>query len=261
MPVFETPEPISLTVEIGIGDIRLHAGQRTNTVVEVNPSDRDSEEDVKFAEQTAIDFEDGELIVRAPKHRGFFAKGGSIDVEIDLPSGSDFSGAARESALRCTGRLGGCRFKTSTGDIELAEAGLVDLSTTIGDITVDRVGGTAEATTGSGTVRIRELVGAAVLKNSNGPISVDKAHASLEARTASGDIRVAEVMRGSIVVSASIGQLDIGVRAGTAALLDVRSVTGNIHNFMTPADGPGAASAKVEIRATTTTGDVAIRRV
>src|SRR5437764_958604 len=39
MPTFDTPEPISVTVEFGVGDLRIVASDRTDTMVEVRPSD------------------------------------------------------------------------------------------------------------------------------------------------------------------------------------------------------------------------------
>jgi len=56
MPTFDTPEPISVTVEIGVGDIRIVASDRTDTVVEVRPSDEAKKSDVTAAEQTRVEY-------------------------------------------------------------------------------------------------------------------------------------------------------------------------------------------------------------
>jgi len=39
MPNFETPEPISVTLELGVGNVRITVSDRTDTTVEVRPSD------------------------------------------------------------------------------------------------------------------------------------------------------------------------------------------------------------------------------
>ena len=39
MPKFETPEPISVTLDYAVGNVRISASDRTDTVVEVRPSD------------------------------------------------------------------------------------------------------------------------------------------------------------------------------------------------------------------------------
>ena len=50
---FDTPEPISATINVVVGDVRISAGDRDTTVVEVQPSDPSNDEDRKAAEQTA----------------------------------------------------------------------------------------------------------------------------------------------------------------------------------------------------------------
>ena len=47
MPTFDTPEPISATVELTLGDVRISASERIDTVVGVEPSDASNDEDRK----------------------------------------------------------------------------------------------------------------------------------------------------------------------------------------------------------------------
>ena len=83
-----------------VGDVRITASDRTDTVVEVRPSDPSNAADVKAAEQTRVEYTDGQLLVKAPKLRPWLPRrgGGSVDVTIELPAGSASSG---------TGQLGG----------------------------------------------------------------------------------------------------------------------------------------------------------
>ncbi len=67
MPKFETPEPISVSVALVVGDLRIIASDRNDTVVVVSPNDSSSEGDVKAAEQTRVEFSQGRLLVKAPK--------------------------------------------------------------------------------------------------------------------------------------------------------------------------------------------------
>ena len=91
MPIFETPEPISVTVELALGEVRIVASDRTDTVVEVRPSNPAQKSDVAAAAQTRVEYSDGRLVVRGPKgwkqHMWFGARE-SIDIEIELPAGS-----------------------------------------------------------------------------------------------------------------------------------------------------------------------------
>ena len=67
MPTFDTPEPISVTVEFGVGDLRIVASDRTDTMVEVRPSDPAKKADVTAAEQTRVEYAGGRLLIKAPK--------------------------------------------------------------------------------------------------------------------------------------------------------------------------------------------------
>ena len=67
-------------------------------------------------------------------------------------------------------------------------------------------------------------------------------------------------MRGSVVLETAMGDLEVGIAQGTAAYLDVSAVAGHVHNDLEASSDPGASAQKVEIRARTTMGDIAIRR-
>ena len=87
MPTFDTPQPITATVEISAGSVRLVASDRDDTVVEVRPRDESRSHDVKAAEQVRVDFTNGTLAVAS--QRGFsFPRRGAVVVDIALPSGS-----------------------------------------------------------------------------------------------------------------------------------------------------------------------------
>ena len=281
MPTFDTPDPISVTVEFGVGDLRIVASDRTDTMVEVRPSDPAKKADVTAAEQTRVEYAGGRLLIKAPKNwrqYTFRGDGESVDVQVELPAGSQLRGETGVAALRCRGRLGECRYKTGIGDIQLERAGAVQLRTGVGDITVERAGGDAELTTGSGSLRIDGIDGTAVVKNSNGDtwigrvtgdlrvnaangrISVDQASGTVAAKSANGDVRLGEVAHGAVLAQTAFGKVEIGIRDGVAAWLDLNTRYGTVRNDLETADRPGASEEAVEVRARTAFGDITIHR-
>ncbi|MGC5344566.1 DUF4097 family beta strand repeat-containing protein [Streptomyces sp. DT24] len=278
MPSFETPEPISATVQLGAGAVQFLAADRVDTVVEVLPTDPGRDADVRLAEQTRVTYEGGRLHIKAPKQRSLFGRTPSVDVVVELPAGSQVESDAAWADFRAEGRLGETRVKTSSGDIQLAETGPLRLHTSYGRITVDHARGDVEAQTGFGNIRIRAVEGNVVLKNShgtttvgavagqarisgaNGDIVVERAGTGLRATTAHGTLRVDEVARGSVELETSSGDIEIGVRAGTAAWLDASSGHGRVRNLLTASDTAGEAEDKVEVRARTRYGDIEVRR-
>jgi DUF4097 and DUF4098 domain-containing protein YvlB len=280
MPTFDTPQPILVTIDLLIGDARIVAGERADTVVQVRPRDPSHELDVKAASQVTVDYRDGKLIVKTPKslQTYFSRRFGTVEVTVELPAGSHVRGNTSMGEFHCEGELGECYFKTATGDISVHRAGKIHLSTPAGNVTVDRAAGDTHID-GSGEIRIREIRGTASIKNLNGDswvgeavgdislnsahgaIYIDRAHADVAARTAFGSIRIGEVSRGKVVMQSALGELEIGIREGTAAWLDVKSSVGRVRSTMEPTDGPEPARQTVEVRGRTHGGDIIIRRV
>jgi hypothetical protein len=278
MPTFDTPTPISVTLELVAGGVRIAAGERADTVVEVLPSDPSREADVKDAARTRVDYADGRLTIKTPKRRSYFGRGSSIEVSIALPSGSEVHGTGAMVEFSSEGRLGACELKTSAGDIRLDETGPVRARTTHGDVTIGRATGHADVATGSGALRIRRLDGSATIKNSNGAssvgeaagevhvraangdISIDRARGPVDAKTACGSVRIGEVVRGSIVLQTSAGGLEVGIAEGTAAWLDVSTSLGHVHTALDAAEGHADAAETVAVRARTSYGDIVVSR-
>ena len=112
----------------------------------------------------------------------------------------------------------------------------------------------------NGDTVVGEVTGDLRVKSANGRISVDRAHASVIAKTANGNVRIGEAMRGAIVLETAAGELEVGVREGIAAWLDVSSQYGRVRNSLDEADSPDQSEATVEIRARTSYGDIKIHR-
>ncbi|RSM57313.1 DUF4097 family beta strand repeat-containing protein [Amycolatopsis sp. WAC 01376] len=280
MPSFATPEPILADLEPVVGNVRIVAGDRTETVVEVAPLDENNASDVDAAKRTVVEFSGGTLTVRAPKMRllDFSNRTRSIDVTIELPAGSRVQGSTGLGDLTATGRLGACRYKSGTGHIQLDHAGELKLHSASGNIVVEHVDGNADISTSSGRVHVGGIKGTAVVKNSNGSttigaagdsirlrsangdITVESAESGVEAKTANGSVRVLDAARGTLTLGTSLGDIEIGIREGSAAWLDVNTNFGRVLNDMTAATAPGDATDKVEIHAGTAVGDIIVHR-
>ncbi|WP_127355688.1 DUF4097 family beta strand repeat-containing protein [Actinacidiphila soli] len=277
MPSFDTPEPISATARVDAGSIRFTAGDRLDTVVEVRPRDPKRDKDVRAAEQTEVTYASGVLTVRT-KQRYLVGPTGAVDVTVELPTGSRVDMTGSWVQVLGEGRLGEVRVKTSSGDVRLDTTGPLQLTASHGSITVDRIEGMAEITTSSGSLRVGTVDGPAVLKNShgtttvgaatgdlrvsgaNGDISIARAEGSVTATTAHGTLRVAEVACGTVQLETSYGAIDVGIREGTAAWLDVSSERGQVRNTLADSEPPEKTEDTVEVRARTRWGNIDVRR-
>ena len=264
MPTFDTPEPISVNLEICVGDLRVVASDRADTVVDVQPSDPAKQSDVTAAEQTRVSYANGALQIKAPKGwRRYSFRGGheSIEVRIDLPTGSLLRGEAGVAGLQASGTLGECRYRTGAGDVAVEHvAGAVELTTGTGAVRMDRIDGSATIRNSNGDTWIGEVVGDLKVKAANGKIAVDMAHAAVTAKTANGDVHLGGVEHGAVVAETACGRVDVAVRAGVAAWLDLHTGFGHVHNLLEASRQPEPSEDTVEVRARSSFGDITVRR-
>lgn len=219
MKKFDTPAPIAAILDIPAGRVQFIAADRADTAVEVRPADASKSRDVKVAEQTTVEYGDGVLRIEASARNQILGNSGSIEVTVQLPAGSRVEAKAASAEFRGVGRLGDVTFEGAHGSIKLDEAASVRLTTHAGDVSVGRLGGPAEISTGK------------------------------------GDIQIAEAVSGTVVLSTQAGDVTVGAAAGVSASLDAGTTYGRIHNSLRNADG----AAGLNIRATTAYGDIAAR--
>ncbi|GAA2813879.1 DUF4097 family beta strand repeat-containing protein [Kribbella solani] len=223
MTTFSTPAPITAAVDIIFGDITISAGDRTDTVVEVRPTDPAWALDVKAAEQVVVEFTDGKLQIKHPKLRTVFTKRyGSVRIAVQLPTGSDIQGYTAKGEYVVEGEVGACELKTANGDI-----------------------------------RIHKVTGELRAKSATGNISVDVVATTAKARTAAGNIRVGELGTGTVDLYTPTGEVQVGIPEDTAATVDAQTSVGRVFNDL---EAPANPTRTVTLRARTHGGNITLHR-
>lgn len=279
MPRFETPQPISIVLELRAADVRISASERTETTVEVRPSDPSKPEDVTAAEETSVEYADGTLVVkelrrsRSPKWRHLasekqfvfdlewnpFRSGGSIDIEIEVPAGSDLKAQTATGDLTCTGSLRRCQLQSAAGDISVERVtGDFKLETATGDLRAGVIEGSAQVKGASSDILIREVAGDLLVNTANGDVDIDRSHGAVTLKTANGDLRIRCMQSGSLAAESARSDIDVGVAEGVAAWLDLQTGLGQVKNDLDGTEPPAPGEEKVEIRVRTAFGNVAI---
>jgi hypothetical protein len=77
---------------------------------------------------------------------------------------------------------------------------------------------------------------------------------------ARGDVRLGEVAGGDVRAETAFGQVEVGIRDGVAAWLDLDTRFGSVHNDLETADSPAPGEDTVDVRARTSFGDITVRR-
>ncbi len=265
MPVFATPDPITLVIDLTIGDVRIVADERTDTAVDVRPGGRATSDDVRAAEEVEVAFADGRLTIasrrRRPQHWRlmWFTKTPSVEITIGLPSGSGLQGRLDYGSLDARGRLGRVVIDSDYGSLDVGEAEAVRADSN-GSIRIGRVDGAAAVTNKYGAISIGEVRGDLAVRATYGSVSVDRAAAGADVTTAYGFVRIGELVRGVAQLKSSYGDLEVGIRDGTAVWLDVATQYGQVRSDLDDHDGPGNAADTLELKAHTTYGAIHILR-
>ncbi|MGW2081594.1 DUF4097 family beta strand repeat-containing protein [Streptomyces sp. NPDC001939] len=221
MQKFDTLSPVTAVLDIPAGRIQFIAADRTDTCVEILPTDKSKTHDIKAAEQVTVAYADGVLRIEAAAAKNrILGNSGSVEVTVQLPAGSHIEAKTAATELRGVGRLGDVTFDGAQGTVKLDETASAHLTLQAGNIHVGRL---------------------------NGP-----AHIS----TQKGDLNITEATTGTVELRTESGDITIGAAHGTSATLDAGTAYGRIHNTLKNTDG---ANAGLNIQATTSYGDITAR--
>lgn len=270
---FDTPDPISLYVELGKGSLSVDATDTAQTTVTVLGQD---------AEDVVIERNGTQIAVIAPRHRAGFFSGGesSLQITVTLPSGSDLISKTGSAAVSATGDFGLARVKAGSGDVELgrfagpvvvdtgsgavrvAEAGAdLRIKSGSGDVDAGPVIGTVGISTGSGDIVVESSQAPAQIKSGSGDLTVHTAYADVSMSSASGELRVGTMHRGSFTGKNASGDIRVGIPSGVPVWTDVSSVTGRIGSDLQGAGEPAPGEDYVEVRAKSVSGDIVLKQL
>lgn len=279
MPTYTTPTPIDLAIHVAAGAVEVVASDRGDTVVTVSPTSPTKEADRRGADETTVDFDGQRLTVMTPKPRfALFGPNESVDLRVELPTGSRLTAEISAGSVRTTGRLGATRVKSSSGGAHLDTTGDLWLRAGHGNASVVAADGSVEVIADHGQIRLGRITGDAVLKASHGSVrveesggdleaklsygdlEVDRALGSVVAKTAYGSIQLLEVSAGSVEAESGYGEVTIGVREGVPAWLDVASENGRVRSELDADRAPTGSEQAVAVRVRTQFGDINVRR-
>ncbi|MBL7260305.1 DUF4097 family beta strand repeat protein [Actinoplanes sp. LDG1-01] len=218
MQKFDSPSAVSATVDVPAGRIQFIAGERADTTVEIRPSDAGKKSDVKAADGIEVTFADGALRVEAaePTNR-LLGSSGSVEVTVLLPTDSKIDAKSALADFRGVGRLGDVTIEAAQGSIKLDETATAHLTLQSGDISVGRLGGSAEIS------------------------------------TQQGNLQISEAVTGTVELNTTRGDITVGAAPGSSATLDAGTTYGRVRNSLKNTDG---AATALNIRATTAHGDI-----
>lgn len=280
MPSFDTPDPVTLTVELPSGALLVHTATVGTTSVELRPARAGDEDAEAVVAESRVERNGDTITVHVPESdRGFLRRTPKIVVEVHLPSGSQLVARTKSADVTVDGELGDTKITTGSGDVHLADVdGSLTVESGSGDVRVVTIAQDAMIKTASGDVSVETSCSTSKIHTASGDISVGTSEAVLDARTASGDVSVASVdgplvartasgdvrlerVRGDdVAITSASGDVQVGVEPGIAVWMDVSSLSGRVTSDLDQAEERDPDRPTMQLRAQTASGDVAIRR-
>jgi hypothetical protein len=181
-------------------------------------------------------------------------------------------------AARLSGRLAEVRAELPYGELAVDHADRLEVKGGHGDFRIGQVGGDAELAFKSGTARLGRVRGRLRLTGADGAVIVDRADGPAELATSSGSlevgtagsgatirsaygrVRLLDVVSGAVRIDGSYGDVEVGVRRGTAVWLDAAAQRGLVRTDLTADAGPGEGEQALELRIRTGYGSIAVHR-
>ncbi|MEJ7561254.1 MAG: DUF4097 family beta strand repeat-containing protein [Ilumatobacteraceae bacterium] len=221
-----------------------------------------------------------DIVVLVPRRRGrVFGRTPALTLAVTTPTDTKLKLSASSADITATGRFGTSALDAGSGDIRLGDVGDslkvrsgsgnvevghvardADVKTGSGDVALAAVDGSSQVQSGSGDVTLREGGSALRVSTGSGDVSVTQAPGDVEATTGSGDIALERVERGDVRVRAASGDVRVGVADGTAAWLEVHTVSGTARSDLDTSDAPDEQSPQVRLRLNTVSGDIDVVR-
>jgi Putative adhesin len=207
-------------------------------------------------EQTRIELIGRRLVVHTPKQHLRLVP---VTVTVRAPAGSSLELRSDSGDITATGPAGRVGVHTGSGDVALDRAdGPADVHTGSGALRLGPMLGGLQARSGSGEIEVSSVGGPSKLTTGSGDIWLGSVQSDVQARSGSGDLTVADAACGDVTLTTGSGDVRIGVRAGTVAMVDLTSGSGEARSELGLSDRPPADGPKLRVRGRTGSGNAVI---
>lgn len=269
---FDTPQPVTLRVELERGALEVHAVETAVSRVVVTGRD---------ADEVRVELTGDTLTVRGPQQRlGFLGTGTtSLQVEVTVPQESPLVVRTGSAEVRVHGPVGATQVRSGSGNVHLDSIGEAVVETGSGDVRIDAahadlrvkcgsgdvsIGdaeGALAVSTGSGDVQIESNAASTSLKTGSGDVTISRCLADLVLATGSGDLAVGAATRGRITVKGASGDVRVGIPTGVPVWTDVTTASGRVRSDLAATGAPAEGQDHVQLRARTASGDITLARL
>lgn len=179
------------------------------------------------SESTVIERRADHVVVQAPRRRaGLLGKDAHTTVTVTLPSRSKLITKLASADLVARGRFASTKVRSGSGDVridDLVADAVVECGS--GDLELRNAEGDLRVKSGSGTVAVQRTQASAVISTGSGSVTLGIAEGETVVKSGSGDLRIGDAHTELSLNSAS-GDLTVGaMRRGT---VQAKAVSGDV---------------------------------
>ena len=180
----------------------------------------------------------------------------AVDVEVDLPGGSEVSARTKFGDISVVGEAGRVWARTGAGDVTVENADRVRLASGSGDVSVRSCHG-GDITTGAGDISLDEVLGADLqCRAGAGTVLIRHSRSdNVSIVTGSGDVTV-HLSHGSLECRSGTGSVETIVPRAVPVWLDLTSGIGRVTKDLEAVGAPEDGQSHLSVRARTGVGNV-----
>lgn len=276
---FDASSPLDVDVSLGAGRVTIALVEEPGASVEVrydasaaNPwlqglsnvltwfggqfgGDAGEEAKTSAVRETRIELVGRRLYVHTPKRHRLVP----LAVTVRAPAGSHLELNAGSADMTVTGPAGRVKLETGSGAVTMDRAdGQAEIKSGSGALRLGPMLAGLRARSGSGEIEVSSVGGATTLITGSGDVWLGAVQSDVRVRTGSGDLTVADAACGQVELVTGSGEIRVGVRSGTSAMVDLRSGSGQARSELGLSNTPPANGPKLQVRGRTGSGNAVV---
>jgi DUF4097 and DUF4098 domain-containing protein YvlB len=246
---WEVGERPFLDVRVPVGTIEIYSGDAGVVELLVDATDADDFEIFKTGDR---------ISVRHPSR--WRMRGRSSRVVAHVPVGTDVEISSTSGEVRLIGSLGALRLHTASGDIEVGDAGSINVTTASGGLTCGSISGDANISSVSGDCSVRRVGGRLEATLTSGDLRVVECDGDIAVGSTSGDVRIAQCCGSEISVRSISGDVRVGLPSGIRVEAAISTLSGRA-SVPQPASASDTRDRRpVRLNLRTVSGDIRVER-
>lgn len=276
---FDASGPLDVDVVLGAGRVTIALVEEPGATVEVrhdpgasNPwmqglsemltwfggqfgGDRGDGSGSAVLAETRIEMVGRRLVVHTPKRHRLVP----LSVTVRAPAGSNLALVAGSADMTVTGPAGTVKLDTGSGAVTMDRAdGQAEINSGSGALRLGPMLAGLRARSGSGEIEVSSVGGTTTLITGSGDVWLGAVQSDVRVRTGSGDLIVADAACGRVELITGSGEIRVGVRSGTAAMVDLKSGSGQARSELGLSNTPPTDAPKLQVRGRTGSGNAVI---